>query len=66
MATTYRDAGVDIEAANRAVDLMKAAVRGTYSDAVLTDVGSFGGLFALEAPPARPCWWRRRTGRGRR
>ncbi len=46
--------GVDIEAANRAVDLMKSAVRGTYSDAVLTDVGSFGGLFALEGLPARP------------
>ena len=54
MPTTYRDAGVDIEAATRTVDLMKAAVRGTYSDAVLADVGSFGGLFALTDLPARP------------
>ncbi len=52
--TTYRDAGVDIEAATRTVDLMKAAVRGTYTDAVLTDVGSFGGLFALNNLPDRP------------
>ena len=52
--TTYRDAGVDIDAANRTVDLMRAAVRGTYTDAVLTDVGSFGGLFALEGLPERP------------
>lgn len=54
MTTTYRDAGVDIDAATRTVDLMKAAVRGTYTDAVLTDVGSFGGLFALTNLPDRP------------
>ena len=54
MTTTYREAGVDIDAAARTVDLMKAAVRGTYSDAVLTDVGSFGGLFALTNLPDQP------------
>lgn len=52
--TTYRDAGVDIDAATRTVELMRAAVRGTYTDAVLTDVGSFGGLFALTNLPDRP------------
>ena len=54
MASQYRDAGVDIDAATRAVDMMKAAVRATHSAAVLADVGSFGGLFALENLPARP------------
>lgn len=43
----YKQAGVDIDAATRAVDLMKGAVRGTYNENVLADVGSFGGLFGL-------------------
>ena len=50
----YTAAGVDIDAANRAVALMKVAVRNTYTPEVLTDVGSFGGLFALENLPPRP------------
>lgn len=50
----YRQAGVDIDAATRAVDLMKAAVRGTYTPNVLADVGSFGGLFALTDLPDQP------------
>ena len=54
MASHYREAGVDIDAATRAVDMMKAAVRATHSAAVLADVGSFGGLFALENLPAQP------------
>ena len=54
MASHYREAGVDIDAATRAVDMMKAAVRATHTAAVLADVGSFGGLFALENLPAQP------------
>lgn len=50
----YKDAGVDIDRANQAVDLMKAAVRATYTPNVLADVGSFGGLFALENLPEGP------------
>ena len=50
----YAAAGVDIEAGNRAVDLMKAAVRSTFTPNVLADVGSFGGLFALTKLPAKP------------
>jgi phosphoribosylaminoimidazole synthetase len=45
--SAYAAAGMDIEAGNRAVELMKEAVRRTYTPAVLTDVGSFGGLFSL-------------------
>lgn len=46
---TYREAGVDIDAGNRAVDLMKQHVRSTYRPEVLGDIGGFGGLFALNA-----------------
>ena len=44
---TYRDAGVDIDAGNRAVEMMKLHVRATYRPEVLGDIGGFGGLFAL-------------------
>ena len=40
----YASSGVDIDAGNRAVDLMKDAVRSTYTSAVLAGIGSFGGL----------------------
>jgi phosphoribosylformylglycinamidine cyclo-ligase len=50
----YREAGVDIDAGNRAVELMKGAVRSTFTPNVLADVGSFGGLFALADLPAQP------------
>lgn len=43
--TTYKDAGVDIAAGSRAVELMKAAIQATYTPAVLAGVGAFGGLF---------------------
>lgn len=44
---TYRDAGVDIAAGNRAVELMKSHVKSTWRPEVLGDLGGFGGLFAL-------------------
>ena len=52
--SAYREAGVDIDAGNRAVELMKDAVRSTFTADVLADVGSFGGLFALRDLPAQP------------
>ena len=43
----YREAGVDLEAANLIVDRLKPLVRETYTPGVMTDIGSFGGLFSL-------------------
>lgn len=42
---TYKDAGVDIDAGARAVELMKKHVKSTYIPGVLGDIGGFGGLF---------------------
>ena len=53
-SSLYAAAGVDIEAGNRAVELMKEAVRSTFTADVRADVGSFGGLFALTDLPAQP------------
>ncbi len=44
---TYRDAGVDIDAGNEAVARMRQHVRSTFTPAVLTDIGSFSGMFSL-------------------
>ena len=41
----YTAAGVDINAGNRAVELMRDAVRSTYGKEVLAGIGAFGGLF---------------------
>jgi phosphoribosylformylglycinamidine cyclo-ligase len=45
----YAQSGVDIDAGNRAVDLMRAAVKSTYGPEVLAGIGSFGGLFDASA-----------------
>ncbi len=47
--SAYASAGVNIDAGNRAVALMKDAVKSTYTPAVLSEVGSFGGLFSAAA-----------------
>lgn len=44
---TYSEAGVDITAGNQAVELMKPLVKSTFRSEVVTDLGGFGGLFAL-------------------
>jgi phosphoribosylaminoimidazole synthetase len=41
----YQGAGVNIDAGNRAVALMGAAVKSTYDRRVLAGIGAFGGLF---------------------
>jgi phosphoribosylformylglycinamidine cyclo-ligase len=43
---TYRDAGVDIDAGEKAVQMMKAHVRATFTPAVLADLGTFGAMYA--------------------
>lgn len=45
---TYKDSGVDIDAGNESVKLIKDAVKKTYREEVLGDLGGFGGLFALK------------------
>ena len=45
---TYKDSGVDIDAGNKSVQLIKDAVKKTYRAEVLGDLGGFGGLFALK------------------
>lgn len=46
--TFYKDAGVDIDAGNRAVDLIKKHVETTRRPEVLGGIGGFSGLFALD------------------
>lgn len=45
--SAYARAGVDIDAATDAVGRMKAHIRRTLTPGVLTETGSFGGMFAL-------------------
>ena len=45
---TYKEAGVDIDAGEEAVRRIKGHVRNTFTPGVLTDIGAFGGFFALE------------------
>jgi len=44
----YKTAGVDIDAGNEAVDLIKNKVKSTFTSNVLTGLGSFGSLFSLK------------------
>jgi phosphoribosylformylglycinamidine cyclo-ligase len=46
--TTYKDAGVDIAKSEKALKDVKAEIRSTFSTDVLTDIGSFGGMFRLD------------------
>ena len=44
-STTYAAAGVDVEAGDRAVEMMKSAVAATHNANVVGEVGGFAGLF---------------------
>jgi phosphoribosylformylglycinamidine cyclo-ligase len=46
--TTYKDAGVDIDAGEETVRRIKPAVRETFTPGVLADIGAFGGFFELD------------------
>lgn len=43
---SYKAAGVDVTAGYKGVELMKKAVQATYTNAVISDIGGFGGLYA--------------------
>ena len=45
---TYRDAGVDIDAANEAKAKIRRLARETFTSNVLTEIGSFGGMFRAD------------------
>jgi phosphoribosylformylglycinamidine cyclo-ligase len=51
---TYAQAGVDVEAGDRAVALMRAAVEATHGPRVLGGIGGFAGLWRLAGDPGRP------------
>ncbi|MGH9388958.1 MAG: AIR synthase related protein, partial [Vicinamibacteria bacterium] len=44
----YRSAGVDIDTATKAVGKIRELARSTFRPEVLSDIGSFGGLFRLD------------------
>jgi phosphoribosylformylglycinamidine cyclo-ligase len=44
----YKSAGVDIDAGNETVRRIKSLARGTFTPGVLSEIGSFGGLFRLD------------------
>src|SRR5687768_10869046 len=43
----YQSSGVSIDAGNEAVRRIKSLARGTFTPGVLSEIGSFGGLFSL-------------------
>jgi phosphoribosylformylglycinamidine cyclo-ligase len=48
---TYRDAGVDIDAQDAALERIKQLVASTRTEGTLSHLGSFGGLFAIPDVP---------------
>lgn len=49
MSLTYKDSGVDIDAGNKLVDLIKPLAKATARTGSNPDLGGFGGLFDLKA-----------------
>lgn len=45
----YKNAGVDIEAGYKSVELMKEHIKRTMRPEVLTGIGGFSGAFSMEA-----------------
>ncbi|MFN7980303.1 MAG: phosphoribosylformylglycinamidine cyclo-ligase [Vicinamibacterales bacterium] len=45
----YRQSGVDIDAGNETVKRIKSLARSTFTPGVLSEIGSFGGLFNLQS-----------------
>jgi len=51
---TYREAGVDIDAQDRALEKIKEMVKSTYTPGVLSEQGAFGGLFSMPGELKNP------------
>ena len=49
MSKSYKEAGVDVEAGYKEVSLIKQFIKNTYTEGVISDIGGFGGLFALDS-----------------
>lgn len=54
MSQAYKNAGVDVEAGYKAVELMKQHVKRTNIPGVLSGIGGFGGLFEIGAGYKNP------------
>lgn len=48
-ASSYASAGVDIDAGDKAVELMSVAVKSTYGPEVIAGIGAFGGMYDASA-----------------
>jgi phosphoribosylformylglycinamidine cyclo-ligase len=51
--TSYKQSGVDIDAGHEAVRRIRDLARSTFTPGVLSEIGSFGGLFRLDAAGMR-------------
>jgi phosphoribosylformylglycinamidine cyclo-ligase len=49
----YKDAGVDIDAANRTTEQIKKLARSTFNENVFSEIGGFGGMFNGVFPDTR-------------
>jgi phosphoribosylformylglycinamidine cyclo-ligase len=49
----YKSSGVDIDAGNETVRRIRGLARSTFTSGVLSDIGTFGGLFQLDTGPSR-------------
>src|SRR5262245_14533721 len=49
----YKDAGVDIDAANLATERIKKLARSTFNENVFSEIGGFGGMFNGVFPDTR-------------
>ena len=47
-SNSYKEAGVDVTAGYKSVELMKNFVKSTYNENVISDLGGFGGLYSLD------------------
>ncbi|MEN3008672.1 phosphoribosylformylglycinamidine cyclo-ligase [Pseudothermotoga sp.] len=54
MFRSYKEAGVDLDAANKNVEFIKRLARFTYTKEVLGDIGSFGGFYELPSGYDKP------------